>query len=125
MIRLMIAALVLSVSQASAETVVNYDDGSTYTLENGEEIFISTPGKPLFSRRLYSNQDVYFTAQEPWSTRDYVPTESDGLEMGSHEWCVAYIPWSEGYTFNMQWWQRVCDTNGDSVYDELDDSWGG
>lgn len=125
MIRLMIAALVLGVSQASAETVISYDDGSTYTLENGEEIFISTPGKPLFSRRLYSNQDVFFTAQEPWSTRDYVPTETDELELGSHEWCVAYVPWSEGYTFNMQWWQRACDTNGDSVYDELDGSWKG
>ena len=123
MIRLMIAALVLGVSQASAETVINYDDGSTYTLEVGEEIFISTPGKPLFSRRQYSNQDIYFTAQEPWSTRDYVPTESDGLEPGSHEWCAAYIPWSEGLTFNMITWQRYCDTNNDGVYGPGDKAW--
>ena len=125
MIRLMIAALVLGVSQTSAETVINYDDGSTYTLENGEEIYISTPGKPLFGRRQYSNGDVYFTLQTPWITRDYVPTESDGLDPGSHEWCEAYIPWSEGLTFSMITWQRYCDTNNDGVYGPGDSAWEG
>ena len=124
MIRLMIAALVLGVSQASAETVISYDDGSTYTLEGEQEIFISTPGTPLFGRRQYSNQDVY-TVQEPWPTRDYVATEADDLAVGSHEWCQAYVPWSEGLTFGMISWQRYCDTNGDGVYDSDDDGWEG
>lgn len=125
MIRLMIAALVLGISQASAETVINFDDGSTYTLENGEEIFISTSGKPLFSRRQYSNQDIYFTAQEPWSTRDFVPTATDDLVVGSHEWCAAFVPWSEGLTFSQQAWGRYCDTNNDGVYGPGDKPWNG
>lgn len=125
MIRLMIAALVLGVSQASAETVINYDDGSTYTLEDGQEIYISTESSALFKRQLMKNKDTFFRVQQPWATRDHVPTEADDLEIGSPEWCAAYIPWSEGYSFNMQWWQRACDTNNDGEYGPGDSSWEG
>lgn len=31
----------------SAETVINYDDGSTYTLKEGQEIYISTENSTL------------------------------------------------------------------------------
>ena len=41
----------------SAETVVNYDDGSTYTLADGEEIFISKD--TLFKRRIMNNKDTF------------------------------------------------------------------
>ena len=43
----------------SAETVVNYDDGSTYTLADGEEIFISKD--TLFKRRIMNNKDTCTT----------------------------------------------------------------
>ena len=125
MIRLMIAALVLGVSQASAETVISYDDGSTYTLKRGEEIYISTSHHEVFKRREYRNGNQYFIVQIPWPQRDYVSQPTDGLEMGSHEWCLAFVPWSEGLTFTQQAWSRYCDTNGDDVYDELDDGWEG
>ena len=108
---------------AVSQTVINYEDGSTYTLGGDEEIYISTPDSTLFKRKLYNNKNIYFTAQKPWSQRDYVEQPTDDLEIGSHEWCLAYIPWSEGYTFGMQYWQRACDTNGDDVYDENDDGW--
>jgi hypothetical protein len=117
------AILAVFVSAASAQTVINYDDGSTYTLNDNQEIYISTPNNTLFTRKLYKNKNTYFLAQKPWSKRDYVPQETDGTEVGSHEWCKAYIPWSEGLTFAMVNWQRYCDTNGDGVYDELDDGW--
>ena len=109
----------------SAETVINYDDGSTYTLKEGEEIYISTQSSTLFKRKLYKNKNTYFTAQEPWAKRDYVPDPdgTDDMVIGSHEWCKAYVPWHEGLTFNMIWWQRGCDTNNDGVYDEDDDKW--
>lgn len=125
MIRLMIAALVLGVSQASAETVISYDDGSTYTLKRGEEIYISASHHEVFKRREYKNGNQYFIVQIPWPQRDYVSQPTDGLEMGSHEWCLAFVPWSEGLTFSQQAWNRYCDTNGDDVYDELDDGWEG
>jgi len=97
-------------------TVINYDDGSTYTLEANQEIYISTPNSALFKRQLMSNKDTFFRVQKPWTKRDYVPQPADDFAVGSHEWCKAYIPWSEGLTFDMISWQRSCDTNNDGKY---------
>jgi hypothetical protein len=108
---------------AFGETVINYDDGSTYTLGENEQIYISTPHSALFKRKLFKDKSTYFIAQKPWSARDYVASPEDEFAIGSHEWCKAYIPWNEGYTFNMQTWQRACDTNGDGEYDENDAGW--
>jgi hypothetical protein len=102
----------------SAETVINYDDGSTYTLKEGQEIYISTEASTLFKRKIYKNKNTHFTAQEPWAKRDYVPDPdgTDDMSIGSHEWCKAYVPWHEGLTFDMISWQRACDTNNDGKY---------
>jgi hypothetical protein len=108
---------------ALAGTVISFDDGSTYTLEDNQEIYISNETSTLFKRRILKNKDTYFYAQEPWDKRDHVPGPTDDLEVGSHEWCKAYIPWSEGLTFNMVAWQRACDTNRDGVYNEDDNGW--
>ena len=97
-------------------TVINYDDGSTYTLEENQEIYISTPNSALFKRQLMGNKDTFFRVQKPWTKRDYVPQPADDFAVGSHEWCKAYIPWSEGLTFDMISWQRACDTNNDGKY---------
>ena len=110
---------------ASAATVITYDDGSTYTLRGREEVYISTPNKEMFKRREYRNGDQHFIAQIPWPQRDYVSQPTDGLDVGSHEWCAAFIPWSEGLTFGQQAWDRYCDTNNNGVYDEGDDGWDG
>ena len=118
-----IAALI-SVS-AFGQTVINFEDGSTYTLSDGEEIYVSTENSALFKRQIMRNKDTFFRVQKPWAKRDYVPQETDDLAVGSHEWCKAYIPWSEGLTFDMISWQRACDTNNDGVYDENDDKWEG
>ena len=78
------------------------------------------------SRENYTkNKNTYFTAQEPWAKRDYVPDPdgTDDMVVGSHEWCKAYVPWHEGLTFDMISWQRACDTNNDGVYDEDDNNW--
>jgi len=97
-------------------TVINYDDGSTYTLEANQEIYISTPNSALFKRQLMGNKDTFFRVQKPWTKRDYVPVESDDFAAGSHEWCKVYIPCSEGLSFDMVTWQRSCDTNNDGKY---------
>jgi len=111
------------------ETVINYDDGSTYTLKENQEIYISRLKVPLFTRSFKSNKDTFFHAQKPWTKRDYVPVAADNYTVGSHEWCKAYIPWHEGLTFNMISWQRACDTNkdgkygcGDSQFDNSEDA---
>ena len=98
----------------SAETVINYDDGSTYTLTDGQEIFISKG--TLFTRRILNNKDTFFTAQDAWTSRDYVPQPQDTMDPGSHGWCKTYVPWSEGLTFDMILWQRACDTDNDGKY---------
>jgi hypothetical protein len=121
---LLVLSFLLSFS-ASAATVITYDDGSTYTLRGREEVYISTPNKEMFKRREYRNGDQHFIAQIPWPQRDYVSQPTDGLDVGSHEWCAAFIPWSEGLTFGQQAWDRYCDTNNNGVYDEGDDGWEG
>lgn len=106
-----------------SQTIIDYEDGSTYTLEPREEAYVTH--EIVFVKREYKSGSVYFKAIAPNVKRDYVETAWDGLQPGSHEWCAAYVPWSEGYTFGMQTWQRACDTNGDGVYDENDDGWEG
>ena len=104
---------------ALAETVVNYDDGSTLTLTEGEEVYV-VKGK-LYQQRSYSNgKTIQFKVIPPTARRDYVPQPQDPFAVGSHEWCEAYVPWSEGLTFGMVAWQRYCDTNDDNVYDMCD-----
>ena len=102
-----------------AAPIISYDDGSTYTLQDDEEVFVSTADR-LFTKSDYEEGSVYFKARLPNNKRDYVETAADEFELGSHEWCQAYVPWSEGYSFNMQVWQRYCDVNNDGVYDEND-----
>ena len=109
------AALSLS---ATAATVINYDDGSTLTLEEGELIMV-TKGK-LYQHRTYNNGRTFQFKEFPETTRrDYVPVDNGtdpSQEVGSHEWCKAFVPWSEGLTFTQVTWQRACDTNNDNKY---------
>ena len=112
---------------ATAQTVINYEDGSTLTLKEGEMIHV-TKGK-LFQQRTYSNgRTIQFKVFPETSQRDYVEVDNgtdDDMAVGSHAWCSAYIPWSEGLTFGMISWQRACDSNNDGVYDEDDAGWEG
>ena len=110
---------------ASAQTVINYEDGSTYTLTDNQDIYISTPSSVLFKRQVMSNEDTFFRAQEPWASRDYVPEPEDEYAVGTHKWCEAFVPWSQGLTFDQITWNRYCDTNNDGQYDEGDSGWEG
>ena len=112
----LLALLVALPLVTSAATVINYDDGSTYTLKDGQEIYISNARSALFKRQLMKNKDTFFRVQKPWASRDYVPAPQDPFAVGSHEWCKAYVPWGEGLTFDMISWQRACDTDNDGKY---------
>lgn len=74
---------ILYMSSAYAETVVLYEDGSTYTLEEGEQVYISKKG--VFSATGGLSQWLTIKRMKPWSKRDYTgPTESeiDQCEVG-------------------------------------------
>jgi hypothetical protein len=109
-----IAALLISLVSfaafADTPTVINYPDGSTYTLKNGEEVFVA-PGF-LYVKQEYTNTgNILFSKRVPWPKRDYVEpeaTDADGLTPGSPEWCETYVPFQNGYTFTDGLWQSSC-----------------
>ena len=107
--RLGLLALVLAIP-LSAQTVISYDDGSTYTLEENERIFISK--NRLFG--LTQTEGVFsFGEKLPNDKRDYQEEESyEDYPMGSEKWCELYVPWSEGFTWNMQAYLRYCPQEG-------------
>lgn len=104
------ALLILASPDGLADTVITYDDGSTYTLEDNEKVFI-TSGR-LFG--LTQTDGVYsFGEQEANDERDHtkylvVEDSYDNYPAGSEKWCELYVPWSEGFTFNMQTYIREC-----------------
>jgi hypothetical protein len=100
------AFLFLFSSLSFSQTVINYPDGSTYTLENNEYIVVSKDN--VFSKNTYKNGSVHFKPLTPNDKRDFVPEETDGMEPGSDEWCDTYVPFQNGYTFDDQMWQRAC-----------------
>lgn len=102
------AFLFLFSSLSFSQTVINFDDGSTYTLKDGEQVFISNAHNVLFKRQLMKNKDTFFIAQKPWEKRDHVPQPTDGMAKGSKEWCETYVPFQNGYTFDDQLWERAC-----------------
>ena len=119
----LLASLFLFSSMSFGQVIVQYEDGTAYTLDDSESVFIST--QPVFSKKTYNTGAVYFTPVESNTKRDFVASPTTGTEVGSNEWCAAYVPWSEGFTFNMQTWQRFCDTNRDGEYGEGDAGWEG
>ena len=122
--------LVAFTSLATAHTIT-YDNGDVYTVADDEYVFVAKKDT-LWTQNIYNNgKTVQFKKVGPSTKVDYVPVDNgtdDSMQVGSHEWCKAYVPWSEGYTFTMQYWQRGCDTNndgkygcGDEKYDASDD----
>ena len=101
-----LAFLVVFSPVSFSQTVIQYNDGSTYTLENGEYVVVSKDN--VFSKNTYKNGGVHFKPLTPNNKRDYVPVETDGMEPGSEEWCDTYVPFQNGYTFDDQMWQRAC-----------------
>ena len=63
--------MVISMS-AVADTVILYDDGSTYTLSEKEEVYVSEKG--VYSARGGLKTWLRIIRMEPWAERDYVYT---------------------------------------------------
>jgi len=105
-VKYLAAFLFLFSSLSFSQTVINYDDGSTYTLEDNEHIFVTTHN--VYSKTTYSKGGVYFKPVDENKKRDFVASETDGMEPGSDEWCEVYVPYTNGYTFDDQIWERAC-----------------
>ena len=111
-------AAVLTTMFVSADTVILYDDGSQYTVEDNEHIFISNYQKLYYQQR-YSRGDVLFHLTLPNTKRDVEYIENPN-PVGSHEWCESHDLHANGYTFEDQVWYKSCDSNNDGVYDLCD-----
>ena len=92
-----------------SQTVIYYDDGSVYTVQPNEKVYVETARK-MYTKKGYKNGNEYFTFTEPNERVDYEPEPYDGLEPGSEEWCEAYAPFlhANGYTFDDQMYIRYC-----------------
>jgi hypothetical protein len=104
---------------------ITYDNGDVYTVADDEFVFVVKQSE-LWTRKIYNNGKTNrFEKVFPWTKVDYTPPDTGVVDEqpGSHLWCKAYVPWSEGFTFAMQLWQRACDSNKDGVYDENDERW--
>ena len=109
--------LVAFTSLATAHTIT-YDNGDVYTVADDEYVFVAKQNE-LWTRQIYNNGKTnQFKKVFPTTKVDYVPPDTgvDDEQPGSHAWCKAYVPWSEGFTFAMQSWTRFCDTNNDGSY---------
>ena len=116
--------VVLFSGSLSAQIYIDYPDGTTYTVKEHERVFV-TPAD-VYIKNSYQNGGVYFQRIHPSTQRDstYTPPENEGYQVGSHEWCLNFDT-TAPYSFETQNWKRLCDTNGDGVYDADDSSYGG
>ena len=118
-----------------AETLISYDDGSTYTVGENEEVYVAPKSTRLFTVQSYSKGDVFFRVRAPHAGRDYVApvntttdttgsTSSTGSftdvdEYGFSQACADFDT-SVGFTFGYVYWQQICDTNNDGEYNICD-----
>lgn len=102
------AALSMSLT-ASAQTVIYYEDGTTYTVPPNEKVYVETASK-MYRKQSYANGNEYFMHTKPSEKVDYEPEPYDGEVPGSPEWCEAYAPYlyANGYTFDDQIYLREC-----------------
>ena len=117
--RAFLALAALFAFGASAQTVILWDDGTQYTVKDGEHVYISDHRK-LYVLKQYSKGDIKLTKVSPSDKRDYVRAFEPAGSVGSHEWCESYEPWGEGLTFDMVSWQVGCDVNSDGEYNMCD-----
>ena len=111
-----------------AETLISYDDGSTYTVGENEEVYVAPKNTRLFTLQSYAKGDVYFRVQAPWAKRDYVaPVTTTGStgsftdvdDAGFSQACADFDT-SVGFTFGYVYWDQICDTNDDGEYNICD-----
>ena len=120
--------MALTAIGVKAETLISYDDGSTYTVGENEEVYVAPKNTRLFTLQSYAKGDVYFRVQAPWAKRDYVaPVTTTGStgsftdvdDAGFSQACADFDT-SVGFTFGYVYWDQICDTNDDGEYNICD-----
>ena len=113
---------------AMSETLISYDDGSTYTVSENEEVYVAPKNTRLFTLQSYAKGDGYFRVQAPWAKRDYVaPVTTTGStgsftdvdDAGFSQACADFDT-SVGFTFGYVYWDQICDINDDGEYNICD-----
>ena len=119
-----------------SQTLISYEDGSTYTLQENEVVYVAPENTRLFTLQSYAKGDVYFRVRDPHAGRDYVEpvtttttdsTDSTGStgnftdvdEYGFSQACADFDT-SVGFTFGFVYWDQICDTNDDGEYNICD-----
>ena len=74
--RAVLALIMLFPLVAVSETVINYDDGSTLTLTEGEAVYV-VKGKVYQHRNYQNGKTIQFKVIPPTKRRDYVPQPHD------------------------------------------------
>jgi len=99
---------------AVGQTVIYYEDGSVYTVQPNEKVYVEVASK-LYTKKSYKNGNEFFAHKKPNEKVDYEEQPYDGIKEGSPEWCEAYAPYlyANGYTFDDQIYVRYCDQDGD------------
>ena len=64
----------------SAQTVIYYEDGSVYTVQPNEKVYVETARK-LYTKKGYKNGDEYFRHSLPNQKVDYEEQPYDGEEL--------------------------------------------
>ena len=83
---LFFGAAMARTAAAAADTVIHFADGSSYTLEGEQQIYISTPSSALFKRQLWKNKDTWQRGQQQpeleGEQQIYISTPSSALGAG-------------------------------------------
>ena len=117
--------MALAAIGVKAETLISYDDGSTYTVGENEEVYVAPKDTKMYTSQTYPKGNVIFRVTAPWAKRDYVapatPTGSftDVDDTGFSQACADFDT-SVGFTFGYMYWNQICDTNDDGEYSICD-----
>ena len=115
---LLLVSFAASFAMAQVNTIT-YDNGDVYTVEDGEMVYVVKQDHLWLKNNYNNGKTLQFKKVFPTAKVDYTPEDDgtdDSMQVGSHEWCKAFVPWANGFTFSQQWWNRGCDTNNDNKY---------
>jgi hypothetical protein len=128
--------MALAAIGVKAETLISYDDGSTYTVGKNEEVYVAPKNTRIFTLQSYAKGDVFFRVRAPHAGRDYVEpvttttpdttgsTGSTGSftdvdDTGFSQACADFDT-DQQATFGYISWNQICDTNNDGEYSICD-----
>ena len=110
---------------AMSETLISYDDGSTYTVSENEEVYVAPKDTKLYTSQTYPKGNVIFRVRAPHADRDYVASATttgsftDVDDTGFSQACADFDT-SVGFTFGYIYWKKSCDSNDDGEYNICD-----